>query len=520
MATSSPPLPQHAHKSKFIVNVLWNWSLAAVNIFSALILSPFVIRRLGDENYGLWALTASLAECYWIVDLGFRSATLKYTAHYRALGENDRINEILNTALFYSACIGPVLVLGNYLGAPYISSFMHVKNPLFAKLVTIVVGAWVLGSLFNVFSSGLEGFQRFDLSNKIFLAGAAVRSFGTAILLVLGYGVLEMAVMVLVAQALIHLLSFLAFRHAFPQLTFSRRFVKLEALRTMLSYGTHSVVASIAQRVLNQGAPLMIGYYMPARFAGYYTAPNRLLDYAVDGLQRIGTVSNPNAAEMMANKEENRLVQLSILTNRYSLALFLPLTIFLAIYGPQLLAVWISPQFAANCSGVLAALLVSTTITNAGQYSSISILFGMGRHQKFARALVVEALVMIGGVALVARPFGITGVAWVVATAMVLNRGLFTAWLLSHELHVNFFRFLASVYQPILYTGPAIAVLFTLRHTLLPGRNWPQLILAGVIGFVCYAPLALFTLRPDHRELLLGKIRGYLVLARAAMGGK
>src|SRR6478736_3476674 len=128
MATSSPPLPRQTHKSKFIVNVLWNWSLAAVNIFSALILSPFIIRRLGDENFGLWALTASLAECYWIVDLGFRSATLKYTAHYRALGENDRINEILNTALFYSACIGPVLVLGNYFGAPYISSFMHVKN--------------------------------------------------------------------------------------------------------------------------------------------------------------------------------------------------------------------------------------------------------------------------------------------------------------------------------------------------------------------------------------------------------
>ena len=196
---------------------------------------------------------------------------------------------------------------------------------------------------------------------------------------------------------------------------------------------------------------------------------------------------------------------MSILTNRYSLALFLPLTIFMAIYGPQLLAVWISPQFAANCSGVLAALLVSTTITNAGQYSSISILFGMGRHQRFARALVVEALVMIGGVALVARPFGITGVAWVVASAMVLNRGMFTAWLLSHELRVGYFRFLASVYQPLIYTGPAIAVLYALRHTVLPGRNWAELILAGMIALACYAPLALMTLRSGSSRAVMGE---------------
>ena len=62
-------------------------------------------------------------------------------------------------------------------------------------MVMIVVAAWVMGSLFNVFSSGLEGFQRFDLINKIYLVGVrAVKSFGTAALLLLpGYGVLEMA---------------------------------------------------------------------------------------------------------------------------------------------------------------------------------------------------------------------------------------------------------------------------------------------------------------------------------------
>ena len=203
----------------------------------------------------------------------------------------------------------------------------------------------------------------------------------------------------------------------------------------------------------------------------------------------------------------DRLVQLGIITNRYSLALFLPVTIFLGVYGPPLLAVWISPQFGANCSSVMLALLAGFTIALAGQNNSISILYGMGRHQMYARALLMEAILTLAGIALVVRPFGILGVAWVVSGMMFLNRGLLTAWLLSHEVGINYFRFLASVYQPLLLAAPVMALLYLLRFTILPGSNWLQLILAGMIAMACYVPLALTTLRADHRELLFAKVR-------------
>src|SRR5271155_738285 len=118
-------------------------------------------------------------------------------------------------------------------------------------------------------------------------------------------------------------------------------------MKTMVSYGSHSVVGSVAQRVLNQGAPLMIGYFLPAKFVGYYAAPSRLLDYCVDGISRVGMVSNPNAAEAVAQDDRHRLINLSIITNRYGLAIFLPVAMFLIVYGPALLSVWISPTFAA-----------------------------------------------------------------------------------------------------------------------------------------------------------------------------
>jgi O-antigen/teichoic acid export membrane protein len=41
-------------------------------------------------------------EYYWLLDLGFRSATVKYVAHHTALGEQEKIIEVVSTALVYS----------------------------------------------------------------------------------------------------------------------------------------------------------------------------------------------------------------------------------------------------------------------------------------------------------------------------------------------------------------------------------------------------------------------------------
>ena len=495
-------------RRRFVVNVIWNWGAVAINVVTAFFLSRYVIRKLGDENYGLWALTVSLAEYYWIMDLGFRSATIKFSAQYHAIGESQKINEILNTALFYSACMGALILLGNFWLLPFLISHMRGHNALFPKLVSVVVGGWVLGALFNVFSGCLEGFQRFDLTNRIALVGVAVRSSGTAVLLWMGYGVFQMALVTLAAQMVVHLLSYFAFRRAFPQMQFSRLFVKRSAMKTMISYGSHSVVASAAQRWLNHGAPLTIAYFLPARFVGYYAAPARLLDYCVDGISRVGMVSNPKAAEFLAQDERERLVNLSVITNRYGLAIFLPVSIFLLVYGSALLSVWISPSFAASSSGVLLALVIGITLGQAGQYNSGSILFGMGRHQVYSRALLVEALLVICGIALVIPRFGITGAACVISAMMILNRGAVTTFLISRELRIGYGWFLANVYQPLLAAIPAAGLLYFLRATVLPGRNWTQLILASVISTACYAPLAFFfVIRRDHRHLVLARLQ-------------
>jgi O-antigen/teichoic acid export membrane protein len=492
---------------RFLANVLWNWFGVSVTIFSALILSPIVIRRLGDENFGLWALTTTLVDYYWLLDFGMRAATIRYTVHFQSTNQPHQLNQVINTTLAYSLTLIPVLLLGTWFGGPALARQLNIQHPLFPKLLFIVAVSWALTSVLVVFTSCVEGMQRFDLVNQISFSAIAIKSTGTFALLQLGYGVIEMAWLAVFTQFLLHSLSFFALRSVFPNLRLSFALANWQIFRTMIAYGAHSLTGSIGQRLLSMTPPLLVGYFLPTRYVGYFTAPIRLLDYTVEAVARIGNVSNTSAGELAAQNRHAELLDLAILVNRYSLLIFLPLSIFLAVYGPALLAVWIHPAFAREASGVLLALLPGITLANAGQYSSGSILSGIGRHRNYSRSLVAEALLTIAALWFILPRYGIAAGAATISALMILNRALGAVYWITSELRAPYFPFLFAVYQPLIAVIPVGGVLFALQP-FLPGRNWPELFLAGGICVVAYVPFAIWLIRPAHRQLARTKFTG------------
>jgi O-antigen/teichoic acid export membrane protein len=104
------PLRQ-GRSQKFVLNVAWNWAGVAVSLIIGFVLSPYLFRKLGPEGYGIWALTFSLIEYYWLLDLGIRSSIAKFVAHHWALHEPPEISRVVSTAVTYS-CIVAALMLG------------------------------------------------------------------------------------------------------------------------------------------------------------------------------------------------------------------------------------------------------------------------------------------------------------------------------------------------------------------------------------------------------------------------
>src|SRR5204863_1088796 len=115
----------------------------------------------------------------------------------------------------------------------------------------------------------------------------------------------------------------------------------------------------------------------------------------IDAVSRIGMVTRSNAAELTATARRDATISLGIYSNRYSLTLFMPLVCYLLVYGRPLILRWVGPKMAEQSAPLLPIFLLAYALVLAAQFNSSAVLFGVGRHGGYARALVVEAVLYV-----------------------------------------------------------------------------------------------------------------------------
>jgi O-antigen/teichoic acid export membrane protein len=495
--------------ASFVRNALWNVLGFTVSLASSVLLSPYIINKLGPEGYGIWALAFSLVDYLWLSDMGFRSAVLKYSAHYLARREVDKINEVLNTAL---ALFVPVAVLlaagvaGTASLAPVYFRIPAAYADSFTVLLLAVGWSWAAGLLVNVFRAALEGFQLYGVLSRITMLMTGLRVTGIFGLLYAGYGLREMGYAVVAAQAAGYLLVFLGFRRAFPELRLSWRLVSVPMFRQMGQYGIHTLVATVGTQLLQQGPPVVIGRMVSAAAVGFYSWPMRQLNTLMDVVPQVGMISGARSAELSARGDLAGVARLGVHTNRYCFLLFLFPLLALGIYAQPLFLLWVGPrfgpQFAAESAPLVAVMAAAAAFAIAGQQNSSAILYGLGSHRLFARGLVAEAVAGLALMIWVLPRYGLFGVAVVGAVLMVLNRGLFAPWLICQRLSLPFAGYMAGIYgRPLAVALPVAGLSWVLGQAGLDGSSWSELIALGLLLTPVYYGLAFFfALLPEHRQ--------------------
>jgi O-antigen/teichoic acid export membrane protein len=322
----------------------------------------------------------------------------------------------------------------------------------------------------------------------------------------------------LVAMAVSYGLTFFALRRVFPDFRISPRFVTYAMFRQMLGYGLHTFGATAALQSLNQGAPILIGHFSPApAFVAYFTYPQRLFLYSADMVGRVGLISSSHTAELAARDDYSSIARMGIFINRYCFTLFAPLAIAVLIYGRQIFSLWIDPKFAAECAAILPIMAFGITLATVAQFNSSSILYGMGKHQRYAYSMMVEAALFLAGLWWAIPRYGILGAAWVSSGLLVLNRGVVLSILICRALRYNFWKYFAGIYvSPILAAIPVLLAASWMKSHWIAGASWLQLIEAGSLIASMYFAIAYFVcLDPRHRSMPVNFVRARLRRAAA-----
>lgn len=83
----------------YLRNITANWIGYGINLAVMFFMSPFVVRTLGDERYGVWSLLISLTGYLGLVELGTRAGLGRYINYYLGKEDIPKLNGVINTAM-------------------------------------------------------------------------------------------------------------------------------------------------------------------------------------------------------------------------------------------------------------------------------------------------------------------------------------------------------------------------------------------------------------------------------------
>ena len=504
----------------FLHNVAWGWLGVAVNLAIGILLMPLIIAKLGVDRYGLWVLIFSVVDYVRVLDFGFRAAVINGVARFRERQDWNGVNRTLVTAVAYFGAVAAACMVvaavgrGTLIAALLPDSAISVSSGdpdairrEAATLVLLVASAVSLRLVSSPLTATLEGFVRFDLVNRAYIGALLFRSTASLLLLFMGFGLVEMAWAVLLAQAGEALYTWVRVTRLVPGLTWSRQQLSADIFSSLFKYGRYSAVISAANLVSINAPATVLGAVRTAAEVGFFALPFRLLMYSAEALAKVSDVTASVTAGLDERGERERVWEIAVSTNRHCFALYMPVAIVLAVFGTDFLRLF-TPDVAEHSGPLLPILVIGFLFAIAGQYNAGAVLIGQGKHSVYAYGALVEALATIGFLVAIVPGAGITGAAWVVSLAILLGRGAYLAVMLCVKNGFSLPRYLWAVYGPAVLAALPVATLAMWLQSLWLIDSWLKLAVVSALVAATYFGLAfVFVLRAEHRRFILRRLR-------------
>src|ERR1044071_6127815 len=90
----------------FARNISMDYFALGLEMAVGVVMLPFNVAHLGQAQYGLWVLAASITAYFSMLDLGYGVAQVKFAAQYRARRDHQGLNEIVSTLFFFFTLVG------------------------------------------------------------------------------------------------------------------------------------------------------------------------------------------------------------------------------------------------------------------------------------------------------------------------------------------------------------------------------------------------------------------------------
>ncbi len=179
--------------------ILLNYATICLTMLLGLLYTPYMLRMMGQSEYGLYSLVASVIAYLTIMDFGFGNAIVRYTAKFRAENKVEEQSRMFGMFLILYSAIGLLAAVAGallYLNIDALFGDTMTDSELHKARIMMIIMIFNLAITFpfSLFGSIVTAHERFVFMKSLGIIRTLLNTVVMVALLAVGYKAIAMVV--------------------------------------------------------------------------------------------------------------------------------------------------------------------------------------------------------------------------------------------------------------------------------------------------------------------------------------
>lgn len=488
------------------VGIILNYIIIFINLIVGLLYTPYMLGMMGQSEYGLYSLVASVIAYLTILDLGFGNALIRYTAKFRSEGREREQQEMFGMFLMLYIGIG---IVASLIGV----GLLHNVDSLFGDTMTayelerartmmwLLVANLAITFPMSIFGSIITAYERFVFAKGLNIARLVLNTAVMIALLSFGYKAVAMVVVQTIFNIATLIINFLYCKYRLKIKIILGK-IRWELLREVAIYSFWIFINIIIDRIYWSTGQFVLGAKVGTAAVAIFAVAIQLQQMYMAFSTAISGVFLPKVTAMVARGAHNKEISdIFIRVGRIQYIIISLLLYGFMVFGRAFIELWAGEEF-SEVYPIALLFFLSLTIP---MIQNIGITILQARNQMRFRSLLYIAIALLSLVAqvILAEEYGALGCAIAISGALLLGHGLIMNIYYNRSQHINIATFWKEIVKmstwPILIT---IATYYILQQNICLD-SWLSLSLGVAIYTIVYViGLPLFVMNDYERGLV------------------
>lgn len=499
--------------------VVLNYVVIFLNTVVGLLYTPYMLRMMGQSEYGLYSLVASVIAYLTVLDLGFGNAIVRYTAKFRAEKKTEEQYEMFGMFFLLYLVIGIIafgIGLGLYFNVDTLfgNTMTAVELDRARIMMLLLVANLAFTFPMSIWGSVIQAYEDFVFQKSLNIFRIILNPAVMICLLHFGYKAVAMVVVQTIFNVLTLVVNFIYCRRKLNiHIYFRFKHFHWGFLKEVAIYSFWIFLNAIMDRVYWSTGQFVLGAMVGTAAVAVFAIAIQLEGMYMQFSTAISSVFLPKVTAMVAtNRSRKEISDLFIRTGRIQYIVLAYILSGFIIFGRQFIELWAGTGYS---DAYIISLLFFIPLT-VPLIQNLGITILQARNEmKFRSVLyIIIALVSLAMQIVLTRHFGGIGCAMGVSGALVVGQILIMNVYYRRRQDLDIMTFWKEISKmsiiPIVLIFSSMLVI---RH-FFALDSWGKLIL-GIAAFsLVYIPLFFrFSMTDDERNLFISMF--HKIFARA-----